>query len=123
MHHLGNPIGIMDDGATITSYLGLLLLGCSFISIGIFCSSLTSSQIVAFILAMFFCWFIYDGLNLIGSFNLLGDFDLIVRYLSASYHYESIKKGVVDTSDLIYFISVITIFIFSSISIIKSLKK
>lgn len=123
VHSIGNPVGIVDDGATITSYLGLILLGSTFISVGVFCSSLTSSQIVAFILSMFLCWFIYDGLNLLGSFNLMGDFDLIIRYLSSSYHYESIKKGVVDTSDLIYFLSVISIFIFSSITVLKSLKK
>jgi len=123
MYSLGNPVGVIDDGATITSYLGLILLGATFISVGIFSSSLTNSQIVAFILAMFFCWFLYDGLNLLGSFNLMGDFDLIIRYLSASYHYESIKKGVVDTSDLIYFLSVITIFVFSSLTVLKSLKK
>jgi len=123
MYSLGNPVGVIDDGATITSYLGLILLGATFISIGIFSSSLTNSQIVAFILAMFFCWFLYDGFNLLGSFNLMGDFDLIIRYLSASYHYESIKKGVVDTSDLMYFLSVITIFVFSSLTVLKSLKK
>ena len=123
MYSLGNPVGVIDDGATITSYLGLLLLGASFISVGVFCSSLTGSQIVAFILSMFFCWFLYDGLNLLGSFNLMGDFDLIVRYLSASYHYESIKKGVVDTSDILYFLSIISIFLFSSLTVLKSLKK
>jgi len=57
MYSLGNPVGVIDDGATITSYLGLILLGATFISIGVFSSSLTNSQIVAFILAMFFCWF------------------------------------------------------------------
>ncbi len=123
MYSLGNPIGVIDDGATITSYVGLVLLGSAFISVGVFSSALTNSQIVAFILAMFFCWFLYDGLSLLGSFNLMGDFDLIIRYLSASYHYESIKKGVVDTSDLIYFFSVITIFVLSSLTVLKSLKK
>ena len=53
MHYLGDPVGVMDDGSTITSYFGLILLGASFIAIGIFASALTSSQIVAFILAMF----------------------------------------------------------------------
>jgi ABC-2 type transport system permease protein len=123
MYQLGNPVGVIDDGATITSYLGLLLLGSTFIGIGIFSSSLTNSQIVAFILSMFFCWFIYDGLNLLGSFNLMGDFDLIVRYLSLSYHYESIKKGVVDSSDLVYFFSVVSMFLFGSLTVLKSLKK
>ncbi len=123
MHFLGNPIGVIDDGATITSYLGLLLLGASFVAIGIFSSSLTSSQIVAFILSMFLCWVFYNGLTLLGSFNLMGDFDFIIKYLGMSYHYDAIQRGVIDSSDIIYFISLIFLFIAGSLTIIKSLKK
>lgn len=74
MHFLGNPVGIIDDGATITSYIGLILLGSTFVAIGIFASSITSSQIVAFILAMFLCWIFYDGLTLFGIIQLDGQF-------------------------------------------------
>jgi ABC-2 type transport system permease protein len=123
MHFLGNPIGVIDDGATITSYIGLLLLGASFVAIGIFSSSLTSSQIVAFILSMFLCWIFYDGLKLLGSFNLMGKFDFVVQYISLSFHYDAIKRGVVDTSDIIYFISIISLFIFAALTVIKTLKK
>ncbi len=123
MHLLGNPIGVIDDGATFTSYLGLLLLGATFVAIGIFSSSLTSSQIVAFILAMFLCWVFYNGLTLLGSFNLMGDFDFIIKYCGMSFHYDSIQRGVIDSSDIIYFISLIFLFIASSLTIIKSLKK
>ena len=55
MYYLGDPVGIIDFGATLTSYLGLILLGAVFVSIGIFASSLSNSQIVSFILAMFLC--------------------------------------------------------------------
>ena len=72
---------------------------------------------------MFFCWFLYDGLNLLGSFNLMGDFDYIIRYLGITYHYDSIKRGVVDSSDIIYFLSLIVLFISASLSVVKSLKK
>lgn len=123
MHYLGNPIGVLDDGATFTSYVGLFLLGATFVAIGIFSSSITSSQIVAFILAMFFCWFFYDGLTLLGSFNLMGDFDYLIRYCGMSFHYDAIKRGVIDSSDVIYFLSIICVFIFASLTIIKSLKK
>jgi ABC-2 type transport system permease protein len=123
MHYLGNPIGVLDDGATFTSYIGLFLLGATFVAIGIFSSSITSSQIVAFILAMFFCWFFYDGLTLLGSFNLMGDFDYLIRYCGMSFHYDAIKRGVIDSSDVIYFLSLICVFIFASLTIIKSLKK
>ncbi len=123
MHYLGNPVGIIDDGATLTSYVGLILLGSTFVAIGIFASSITSSQIVAFILAMFLCWIFYDGLTLLGSFSLMGGFDSIIKYCGISVHYDSIKRGVIDTSDILYFLGVITIFIASALTVIKSLKK
>lgn len=112
-----------DHGATITSYLGLILLGSVFVAIGLFASSITNSQIVAFIIAMFLSWIFYDGLTLLGSFNLMGDFDYIVKYCGISFHYDSIKRGVVDSGDIIYFLSLICIFIFSALTVIKSLKK
>ena len=123
MHYLGSPVGIIDDGATFTSYIGLILLGSTFVAIGIFASSITSSQIVAFILAMFLCWIFYDGLTLLGSFSLMGGFDSIVKYCGISFHYDSIKRGVIDTSDIVYFLGVITIFMASALTVIKSLKK
>jgi ABC-2 type transport system permease protein len=123
MHYLGNPIGIIDDGATLTSYFGLIMLGSIFVAIGIFASAITNSQIVAFILAMFISWVFYDGLTLLGSFNLMGDFDYLIKYCGISFHYDSIKRGVIDSSDIVYFFSVIVIFIFSSLTVIKSLKK
>ena len=123
MYYLGSPVGIIDTGATLTSYIGLILLGATFISIGIFASSITSIQIVAFILSMFLCWLFYDGFNLLGSYNLLGDLDTIVRSFGMTTHYDSIKKGVIDSSDLLYFFSVISFFLFSAMTVLKSLKK
>lgn len=123
MYQLGNPVGTIDTGATLTSYLGLLLLGAVFVSIGLFASSITSSQIVAFILAMFMCWLIFDGFAQLGSFKLFGGFDTIIQYIGISYHYDSIKRGVIDTRDIFYFLSVITLFIFAALTVIKSLKK
>jgi ABC-2 type transport system permease protein len=72
---------------------------------------------------MFLCWVFYDGLALLGSFNLMGDFDFVIKYFGMSYHYDSIQRGVIDSSDLIYFLSLIFLFIASSLTIIKSLKK
>ena len=103
MYYLGKPVGIIDVGATFTSYIGLTLLGSVFISIGIFASSLTNSQIVAFILAMFLCWIFYDGFNLLGNFSQIGELDYIIQYIGIAFHYDSIKKGVIEISDLLYF--------------------
>jgi ABC-2 type transport system permease protein len=122
MHYLGNPVGVLDDGATITSYIGLLLLGAVFVSIGLFASSLTSNQIVAFIIGVFLCFVFYVGLNLLGSYVLLGKLDSIIQYVSLSFHYSSIMKGVIDTADLIFFLSNICIFIFAALTVVKSSK-
>jgi len=115
-----------DHGATIASYLGLVLIGASFVAIGIFTSSLTSSQIVAFILALFFCWIFMPeigGIALLGSYNLMGNFDATVQYFGMSYHYNAIQKGVIDTKNIVYFLSLIVVFIYAALTVIKSLKK
>lgn len=119
----GLPKSVIDEGATFTSYIGLFLLGCVFLAIGIFSSSVTSNQIVAFILAMFLCWLFYDGFELIGSFSLIGDADFVFKYIGLTSHYRSIMKGLIDTSDLLYFFGMIAIFLTASLAIVKSLKR
>jgi ABC-2 type transport system permease protein len=123
MYNLSMDAEKFDHGATFTSYIGLILLGSTFVAIGIFASSITSSQIVAFILSMFLCWIFYDGFKLLGSYNLMGRFDYVVQYISLSFHYDAIKRGVIDTSDLVYFFSLIGLFIFAALTVIKTLKK
>lgn len=123
MYHLALEPEKFDHGAAITSYIGLVLLGATFIAIGIFASSFTGSQIVAFILAMFLCWLFYDGFGLLGSFNLMGKFDGLIRYCGISYHYEGIKKGVIDTKNIVYFVSVIVLFLYGALTVVKSLKR
>ena len=123
---LSQESGTFDHGATLTSYVGLILIGSSFVAIGIFTSSLTSSQIVAFILALFFCWILMPdigGIALLGSYNLMGSFDSVVQYFGMSYHYSAIQKGVIDTKNIVYFLSVIVLFIYAALTVVKSLKK
>lgn len=122
VHRLGDPVGIMDDGAAIGSYFGLMFIGSCFVAFGIFASSITNSQIIAFIISVFMCWFMYDGLNMLGSFQLMGEFDYVIKKIGMFDHYESIKKGVVDSRDLIYFISLIVIFISCTKFVIQSRK-
>ena len=123
IYYLGKPIGIIDVGATLTSYFGLVLLGSVFVAIGIFASSLTNSQIVAFILALFLCWIIYDGFQILGNYNQFEDLDYIIQYFGISYHYDSIKRGLIKLSDLVYFFSVIVLFICAALSVLKTNKK
>jgi ABC-2 type transport system permease protein len=88
-----------------------------------FASALTQSQIVAFIMAMFLCWVFYDGFELLGNFSQIGGLDYLIKYVGIAFHYEAIKKGVIDTSDILYFISLNALFLFASLTVLKSLKK
>lgn len=108
---LGLPPGNIDHGATWGSYLGLLFLGASFVAIGIFASSITENQIVAFLLAVFLCGFVYLGFEFIYNLSIFGSFGLFIKELGISAHYSSISRGVIDTRDLLYFLSIIALFL------------
>ena len=111
VYQLGLPAGNMDLGGTWGSYIGLLFLGAGFVSIGLFCSSITDNQIVSFILSVFLCGAIYIGFDFIHSFAMFGRFDLFIQELGINEHYISMSRGVIDTRDVLYFLSLITIFI------------
>jgi len=109
---LGKPQGNFDSGATLGSYLGLLFLGAVYTSIGLFASTLSKNQIVAFIIAVVICFLCYFGVEGLSTINLLGSDIYALEYLGISYHYKSISRGVIDTRDLIYFASFILLFLF-----------
>lgn len=111
---MGNPVGNIDMGSTWGSYLGLLFLGATFISIGLFASALTNNQIVAFIIAAPLCFILFFGFAFIYSFESLGAIGYYIKALGIEHHYASISKGVIDTRDIIYFCSVIFVFLFGT---------
>jgi ABC-2 type transport system permease protein len=112
VYQLGMPKGNLDVGATWGSYLGLFSLGAVFVAIGIFCSSITSNQIIAFILALFLCGFFYDAFASLAQLQVFyAKTDAIVESIGISYHYASISRGVIDSRDVIYFLSMITAFL------------
>lgn len=111
IHQLGNPKGNIDTGAMWGSYLGLLMLGSTFVSIGIFASAITDNQIVSFIFSMFLCFVFYMAFEYLGQLDALQSISYWVQWLGIYTHYESISRGVLDTRDAVYFISVITLFI------------
>ncbi|MBQ7550289.1 MAG: gliding motility-associated ABC transporter permease subunit GldF [Bacteroidales bacterium] len=119
---LGNPIGNIDLGSTWGSYIGLFLLGIIFISIGIFASSLTNNQIIAFILGAVFCFFVHFGFEFIYSFGIFGGAGGFIKSLGIEHHYQAISKGVVDSRDIIYFITTTFIFLFGTKIVLLSRK-
>lgn len=99
-------IGKMDHGAVWLGYLGLLFMSACYISIGMFASSITSNQIVAFLIALFIGIFFHLLFGLMGS-NSLGWMGALLNYLSISAHFDSMARGVIDSKDVIYFLSII----------------
>ena len=109
VYSLGNPQGNIDTGAVIGSYIGLFLLGGSFTAIGIFASSITNNQIIAFTVAVFLCFFAFSGFDSLSGLLSLQNYGL--QDFGINEHYQSISRGVLDTRDLLYFLSFIAIFI------------
>ncbi|PZW38875.1 ABC-2 type transport system permease protein [Mesonia algae] len=108
---LGSTPGNYDLGVILGSYVGLLLLSATYTSIGIFASSLTENQIVSFILAVLLCFLLYFAFDGISNLAIFNSETYGIEYLGLSYHYKSISRGVIDTRDLIYFISIIFLFL------------
>ena len=119
---LGDPVGNIDTGSVVGSYIGLLLLGAAFVAIGLFASSITNNQIVAFIIAALMSAFMHLGFEASYHMGFLGNADLLVRSLGMSYHYDSISRGVVDSRDVIYFASVIAVFMMATRIVLQSRK-
>ncbi len=107
IYQLGNPVGNLDMGSIWGSYFGLLFLVASYVAIGIFTSTVTNSQIVAFILAVFLCFFFYIGFEGIADFTSSN----FIEQLGISAHYKSMSRGVIDTRDIIYFLSITSVFL------------
>jgi len=111
VYYLGFPMGNIDSGGVFGSYIGLLFLGAVFISIGLFTSSITSNQIVSFIISVFLSGFIFMGFEFIYQLSWFGNAGLVIKSLGIYDHYTSISRGVIDTRDILYFIGVISLFI------------
>jgi ABC-2 type transport system permease protein len=122
IHYLGNPVGNIDTGGMWGSYIGLLFLGSAFVAIGVFCSSVTDNQVVSFILSLFLCLFIYKGFDMISVFPLFTKIDNIIIALGIDSHYASMSRGVIDTRDALYFVSLIAVFLLSTRTVLESRK-
>ena len=115
VYDLGSPKGNIDEGAVIGSYIGLMLLAASFAAIGILASSWSSNQIVAFLLAAFMCFIFYWGFLFLSKLPVfVGNMDDNVQWLGIDHHYRQISQGLVDSRDVVYFASIIFIFLLLS---------
>lgn len=110
IYYLANPIGNIDLGVIIGSYLGLLFLASAYISIGLYTSSLSQNQLIAFILGMLLSYFLFYGFEFIAE--ILSIENINIQTFGLFYHFKSISKGVIDSRDIIYFISVTFFFLY-----------
>ena len=111
IYSLGLPKGNIDGGAVIGSYIGLVLLSSAYTAIGIFSSSTTKNQVVAFAVAVFLCFITYNGFDAMSKVFSLRSLEGIFLSLSLNEHYQSISRGVLDSRDLIYFFTFVLVFL------------
>jgi len=119
---LGNPPGNIDSGGTWGSYIGLMLLASGYVAIGIFASSITTNQIVSFLLAAIMCFFVFTGFQALGSFELFGEFDRFIMRLGMQEHYSALSLGLIDSRDVVYFLALVIIFIMFTRLVLQSRK-
>jgi len=122
IYFLGETTGNLDLAAVVGSYIGLLLLSSIFASISVYASSLSSNQIVAFILAIIMSSFFFFGFDILSQLPYLQIVDLTLQKIGISYHYNMMSKGLLKVSDLVYFMSVSLLFIKLTEVVIKNKK-
>jgi len=122
VYQLGFPKGNIDMGGTWGAFIGLFFLASIYVAIGIFASSLTDNQIIAFILSAILCFVIYIGFDSISSMAGSGSMESILINLGINEHYKSMSRGVIDSRDLVYFTGASALFILFTKTVLQSRK-
>lgn len=112
----------VDTGGMWGSYIGLFFLGAGFVAIGILASAISENQVIAFIVALLLCFLCYVGFDFIADSGVFGKYDYFVKSLSINQHYLSMSRGVIDTRDAVYFVSVAVIFNLITKTVLESRK-
>ena len=116
---LGNPVGNLDIAGTVGSYIALFLLVATFAAVGLWASSISSNQIISFVLAAFLCFFFFFGIDQLIAFVAPDDFGGV----GFQTHFDAISRGVLDTRNILYFLSVILFFIYLTTLSLKAYKR
>ena len=122
IYMLGNPVGSIDTGGTWGSYIGLFFLAAVYVAIGVFSSSLTENQIISFIIAVVLSFIFFIGFESLSGLAAFQSIQGIIVNLGINEHYISMSRGVIDTRDMVYFLGVITGFIFLTKLVLESRK-
>jgi ABC-2 type transport system permease protein len=112
LSNLSLPDISLDSGAIIGSYIGLFFLAATFAAVGIFCSSLTSNQVVGFLISLLGCYLFYTGFEQLSKLPSFAEgIDYYLSMIGMEFHYNSISRGLIDSRDVVYFLSVIILFV------------
>ena len=122
VYQLGETSGNLDSAGIFGSYIGLFFLASGFVAIGTFASALSKNQIVSFIIAIILSAFFYLGWDVIANGISDGKVELAIQYIGINSHYSSLSKGVIDSRDILYFISLNTLFILLTQTVLLSRK-
>ncbi len=106
------PGVVLDSGAIIGSYIGLFSLSAAFAAVGVFCSSLTSNQVVGFLISLIGCYILYTGFQQLSRLPIISEgIEYYLSMIGMEFHYNSISRGFIDSRDIVYFLAVIVFFI------------
>lgn len=112
VYTLGNPVGNMDIGGTWGSYIGLVFLSAVYVAVGVFASSVSDNQIISFMIAVFLSFMLYSGFDALADIPALSSYRDTITYLGIDSHYRSLSRGVIDSRDLVYLLSLVFFFLF-----------
>lgn len=111
VYQLGSPAGNVDSGAVFGSYIGLVLLAAVFVSVGLWASSLSDNQIVAFVLGVFICFLLFAGIGAVAKLDFWGSLSYPISWISLDQQYADLGRGLVDSRNVIYLVSVTVLFL------------
>ena len=123
LYKLGSPVGNIDSGGTLGSYIGLLLLGTTFASISLFTSALQANQMVSYLIGVFICSALLWGFDYTAKLPIFfGRTDDLVQQCGMNYHYNALSRGLLTITDLTYFVSLIALFLFLTFIVLNKKK-
>ena len=112
LSELANPVGNIDTAGVVGSYIGLLILSSVFTAIGLLSSSLTTNQVVSFVVAAFLSFLLFTGFNSLANINVWSALSPMLSYISIEQHYNALSRGVIDSRDIVYLISLDALLLF-----------
>ncbi|AUD04746.1 gliding motility-associated ABC transporter permease subunit GldF [Spirosoma pollinicola] len=122
LYQLGSPVGNIDSAGVFGSYIGLLLVAGVFVAIGLWASSLNDNQVVAFVLGVFICFLLYVGLSALAGLSIPGGLSYYLSLFALDEQYRALGRGIIDSRNVIYLLSLIVLFLFLTANRLKATK-